>query len=164
MSQLPGQLRLAPTFPFAGRARELAILRALTPLAEGEGLRYALIGGEAGCGKSRLGRGVAHHASATGALVLYGACDPVVRRPYGPFAEVLEELVRRTEPQTLCDVLGTVGGELSRMLPALAGHGTGPTVPVAADPDTERHRLHSAVADLLAAAGRRGALVIVIED
>ena len=33
-----------------------------------------------------------------------------------------------------------------------------------ADPDTERHRLHTAVADLLAAAGRGAPLVIVIED
>src|ERR1700761_8530993 len=112
MSQLPGQLRLAPTFPFAGRARELAILRALTPLADGEGLRYALIGGEAGCGKSRLVREFAHEASSTGALVLYGACDPVVRRPYGPFAGVLEQLVRRIDADTLVDALGSVGGEL----------------------------------------------------
>ncbi len=164
MSQLPGQLRLAPTFPFAGRARELAILRALTPLAEGEGLRYALIGGEAGCGKSRLVREFAHHASATGALVLYGACDPVVRRPYGPVAEVLGQLIRRIDPGTLGDALGTVGGELSRLLPDLSHRVPGLTALVSADPDTERHRLHTAVADLLAAAGRRVPLVFVIEE
>ena len=37
-------------------------------------------------------------------------------------------------------------------------------LPVAADPDTERHRLHTAVADLLAGVGRRTPLVVVIED
>src|ERR1700757_1701283 len=105
MSQLPGQLRLAPTFPFAGRTRELAILRALTPLADGDGLRYALIGGEAGCGKSRLVRELTYEAMAAGAVVVYGACAPVVRRPYGPFAEVVEQLVRRLDDETLRDAL-----------------------------------------------------------
>ena len=163
MTQLPGQLRLTPTFPFAGRARELAALRALVPRADGEGLRFALVGGEAGSGKSRLVRELAHEAAAD-TLVLYGACDPVVRRPYGPFVEALEQLVRRLDMETLRDALGTAGGELSRLLPDLVQRVDGLTAPVAADPDTERHRLHSAVADLLAAAGRRVPLVIVIED
>ncbi|MGH2896041.1 MAG: ATP-binding protein [Solirubrobacteraceae bacterium] len=163
MSQLPGQLRLTPSFPFAGRARELATLRALIPRAEGEGLRFALVGGEAGSGKSRLVRELAHGAAAD-TLVLYGACDSVVRRPYGPFVEALEQLVRRLDVETLREALGTVGGELSRLLPDLTQRVDGLTAPVAADPDTERHRLHSAVADLLAAAGRWIPLVVVIED
>jgi DNA-binding CsgD family transcriptional regulator len=151
-------------FPFAGRGRELATLRALMPLADSEGLRYALIGGEAGSGKSRLVREFSQEASAAGALVLYGACDPVVRRPYGPFAEVLAQLLRRVDPQTLRDVVRAAGGELSRLLPSLAQEAGGPTAAVTADPDTERHRLHTAVADVLAAAGGEFRLVIIIED
>ena len=42
-----------------------------------------LVGGEAGSGKSRLVREFAAEAAARGALVLYGACDAVVRAPYG---------------------------------------------------------------------------------
>jgi DNA-binding CsgD family transcriptional regulator/tetratricopeptide (TPR) repeat protein len=164
MPQLPSQLRLAASFPFAGRSRERAILRALIPRADGEGLRYALIGGEAGCGKSRLVREFAQEALAAGALVLYGACDPVVRRPYGPFAEVLEQLLRRVDPDAVAGVLGGAGGELSRLLPDLSHSLPGLSAPVAADPDTERHRLHTAVGDVLAAAGRWAPLVIVIED
>lgn len=163
MPQLPGQLRLTPSFPFAGRARELAILRALVPRADGEALRFALVGGEAGSGKSRLVREFAHEAAAD-ALVLYGACDPVVRRPYGPFVDALEQLVRRLDAETVREALGTVGGELNRLLPDLPERVDGLTAPVAADPDTERHRLHSAVADLLAAAGRRIPVLLVIED
>jgi DNA-binding CsgD family transcriptional regulator len=163
MSSLPGQLRLTPSFPFAGRQRELGALRALIPRAKDEGLRLALVAGESGSGKSRLVREFAREA-AESALVLYGACDPVVRRPYGPFVEALEQLIRRANPEMLGDVLGSVGGELSRLLPEL-GHPAGePTPPLAADPDTERHRLHSAVADLLAAAGRQIPLVVVLED
>ena len=165
MLNLPGQLRLTPSFPFAGRTRELATLRALIPAGDGEGLRLALVGGEAGSGKSRLVREFAREAAGS-ALVLYGACDSVVRRPYGPFAEALEQLVRRTDDATLRDAVGTgtVAGELSRLLPDLAQRVAGLSPPAAADPDTERHRLHGAVADLLAAAGRRIPLVIVIED
>jgi predicted ATPase len=164
MPKLPGPLRLTPSFPFAGRLRELATLRTLIPRAEGEGLRFALVGGEAGSGKSRLVREFAHEAAAGGALVLYGTCDSVVQRPYRPFVEALDQLVRTTDAATLRADLGAGGGELTRLLPDLA-HRVGELPrPVAADPDTERHRLHSAVADLLAAVGRRAPLVVVIED
>jgi DNA-binding CsgD family transcriptional regulator/sugar phosphate isomerase/epimerase len=163
MSSLPGQLRLTPSFPFTGRLRELATLRALIPHGESDGVRFALIAGEAGSGKSRLVREFAHEAAGS-ALVLYGACDPVLRRPYGPFVEALEQLLRRTAPETLHDALGTGSGELARLLPDLGPLAGAPGPPVPPDPDTERHRLHSAVADLLAAAGRQIPLVLVLED
>jgi DNA-binding CsgD family transcriptional regulator/tetratricopeptide (TPR) repeat protein len=155
---------LTPSFPFAGRPRELATLRMLIPRAEGEALRFALIGGEAGSGKSRLVREFAHEAAAGGALVLYGACDSVVRRPYRPFVEALDQLVRSSDDTSLRNALGREGGELARLLPDLAQRVGELPLPVAADPDTERHRLHSAVADLLAGVGRRVPLIVVIED
>jgi len=164
MPKLPGPLRLTPSFPFAGRSRELATLRTLIPQAKGEGLRFALVGGEAGSGKSRLVREFAHEAAAGGALVLYGACDAVVQRPYRPFVEALDQLVRTTDAASLQGDLGAGGGELTRLLPDLAHRVGELPPPVAADPDTERHRLHIAVADLLAAVSRRAPLVVVIED
>src|SRR5215218_622977 len=164
MPPLPVPLRLTPSFPFAGRLRELRTLRPLIPRAEGGGLRFALIGGEAGSGKSRLVREFVHEAAADGALVLYGACDAVVQRPYGPFAEALDPLVRSTDPDTLRAALGAGAGELTRLLPDLARHLGDHPAPLAADPDTERHRLHVAVAELLAAAGHRAPLVVVVED
>ncbi len=164
MPKLPGPLRLTSSFPFAGRVRELATLRTLIPRAEGEGLRFALVGGEAGSGKSRLVREFAREAAAEGLQVVYGACDAVVRRPYRPFVEALDELVRTTDPAALRVDIGAHGGDLLRLLPDLAQRVGELPPPVAADPDTERHRLHSAVADLLAAVGRRAPLVVVIED
>jgi DNA-binding CsgD family transcriptional regulator/tetratricopeptide (TPR) repeat protein len=164
MFKLPGPLRLTPSFPFAGRSRELAALRPLIPLAEGHGLRFAVVGGEAGSGKSRLVREFAREAAGGGALVLYGACDAVVRRPYRPFVEALDQLARSTDAATLREDLGAAGGELSRLLPDLNQRVGELLPPVAADPDTERHRLHSVVCDLLLAVGRRAPLVVVIED
>ena len=79
MEELPAPLRLTSTFPFVGRSAELNTLRTLMPSAEGEGQRVALLAGEPGSGKSRLVREFARAAASAGALVLYGACDAVVR-------------------------------------------------------------------------------------
>src|SRR5450432_1197778 len=117
MPKLPGQLRLTPSFPFAGRSRELAVLRALIPRSTGEELRFALVGGEAGSGKSRLIREFAHEAASAGALVLYGACDSAVRRPYRPFGEALDQLIRSADGRTVRSALGPEGHELARLLP-----------------------------------------------
>ena len=60
--------------------------------------------------------------------------------------------------------LGSAGGELTRIFPDLSARLGGLPDPVGADPDTERHRLHTAVTDLLAGACRRQPLVLVLED
>src|SRR5437899_5365938 len=163
-AQLPGPLRLGSSYPFVGRARELAALRTLVPHLPAEGRRIALIGGEAGSGKSRLVREFAREAAADGVVVLYGACDAVVRTPYRPFVEALEQLVRGSDVDTLRHDLGPAGGELARLLPELPLRVEGLSDPVSADPDTERHRLHSVVGDLLASAARRCPLLLVLED
>lgn len=87
----------------------------LAPQGESTGLRVALVGGEAGSGKSRLVREFAREVAAH-TIVLYGACDSMVRRPYGPVADALEQLVHRLDTETLREALGTVGGELLRLL------------------------------------------------
>jgi DNA-binding CsgD family transcriptional regulator len=161
---LPGPLRLSPTYGFAGRAHELATLRALLPRAAGEGRRAALVAGDPGSGKSRLVRELARTAADEGVVVLYGDCDAVVGTPYGPFATALEHLVVHTEPETLARHLGPGSGELTRLLPRL-GPRLGDLPPRAAgDADTERHRLHTAVTDLLVGVSTEAPLVLVLED
>jgi DNA-binding CsgD family transcriptional regulator/tetratricopeptide (TPR) repeat protein len=164
MQPLPGPLRLPSPSPFVGRSAELAALRVLIPREAGERGRLALLGGEAGSGKSRLVRELAHEVAGVGVLVLYGACDAVVQTAYRPFAEALDQLARGTDPDLLRADLGGAGGELARLLPDLDARVSGLPAPVAADPDTERHRLHTAVTDFLASAGRRQPLLLVLED
>jgi DNA-binding CsgD family transcriptional regulator/tetratricopeptide (TPR) repeat protein len=164
ISALPGSLRQASSSPFVGRAAELEKLRALMPSAAGEGRRVALLGGEPGAGKSRLTREFAAEAAAEGVLVLYGACDAAVRTPYRPFVEALDQLVRATDPAELRAALGTGGGELTRLLPDLSSLAGELPEPLEADPDTERHRLHTAVADLLESRSREQPVLMVIED
>src|SRR4051794_39961186 len=163
MYELPGSLRLTSTFPFVGRSSQLETLRALMPTADGEGRRVVLLSGEPGSGKSRLAREFASEAAGLGALVLYGACDAVVRTPYGPFVEALEHATRVVDPVELRAALATSGGELTRLLPDLPGRVGDLPTPVEADADTERHRLHTAVTDLLVGLSARPVL-LVLED
>ncbi len=161
---LPSSLRLTSTLPFVGRDDELARLRALMPLAEGEGRRVALLAGEPGSGKSRLVREFAAAAAGDGALVIYGAADAVVRMAYGPFVAALDRLTRTLEDEELSAALGRSGDELTRLLPDLATRSGELSVRPEADPDTERLRLHTAVADLLTGASRVRPLLLVLED
>jgi predicted ATPase/DNA-binding CsgD family transcriptional regulator len=123
-----------------------------------------LLGGEPGSGKSRLAREFAAEAVREDALVLYGACDAVVRTPYGPFAQALGWLARTLDPDEFRAALGPGGGELTRLLPELPTHVGELPAPVKADPDTERHRLHMIVTDLLAGVSQSRPVVLVIED
>ena len=123
-----------------------------------------LLGGEPGSGKSRLVREFAAETANGGALVLYGACDAVVRTPYGAMVEALQALARALEPAELRAAVGTGAGELTRLLPDLAARVGDLAPPVTADPDTERHRLHTAVADVLDAVTRSRPALLVIED
>jgi DNA-binding CsgD family transcriptional regulator len=162
--ELPASLRISSPFPFVGREAELETLRTLLPTAEGEGRRVVLLGGEPGSGKSRLVREFAAEAQRDGALVLYGACDAVVRTPYGAFAQAFRRLVRVLDPAELRAALGNGGGELTRFLPDLPTRiGVLPR-PVRADPNTERHRLHTTVTELLEAVSRPRPVLLVIED
>ncbi len=162
--KLPGSLRPTSASPFVGRESELEKLQTLLPRTEGERCRVAFLSGEPGVGKSRLAREFAGRAAAEGVLVLYGACDAAVRTPYGPFVEAFDRLARVIDAEELRAALGAGGGELTRLLPNLSALvGELPT-PVEADPDTERHRLHTAVADLLANVSRGRSVLLVLED
>jgi DNA-binding CsgD family transcriptional regulator/tetratricopeptide (TPR) repeat protein len=162
---LPDLLRPASALPFVGRVAELDRLHGLMPSAAAPHRRVVLLAGEPGSGKSRLVRELARGLAEQGALVLYGACDAVVPTPYRPFAEALDRLVAVVEQDDdPLARLGPGGGELTRLLPGLPARIGGLAAPVEADPDTERHRLHTAVTTLLANVGRERSLLLVLED
>jgi DNA-binding CsgD family transcriptional regulator/tetratricopeptide (TPR) repeat protein len=165
IDDLPDSLRPASTFPFVGRSAELDLLHTLMPSAVGERRRVVLLAGEPGSGKSRLVREFAGEVAERGTLILYGACDAVVPTPYGPFVEALDRLVRVAErAEDPVAELGPGAGELTRLLPDLASRVGGLAAPLDADPDTGRHRLHTAVTALLANVSRRRSVLLVLED
>src|SRR5439155_12275881 len=164
MQQLPGSLRPSPSFDFVGRTRELDVLRTLLPRAPGDGRGVALIAGEAGSGKSRLVRELAQELAQEGTPVLYGACDSAVRAPYRPFVDALQQLVRRSGGDEPVELPPGTAAELARLLPDLASLHDERAAPASTDPDTARHRLHVAIADVFAAASSRRPLLLVLED
>ncbi len=157
---VPETLRLRPSSPFVGRGRELSTLRSLMQRAEDGDGQVALLGGEAGGGKTRLVREFAHDAAERGTLVLYGSADAVVNAPYQPFVQALEFLLRVSDADALDDYLGAGREALARLLPGL---GPAPTV-AQGDPETERRRLHGAVVDLLTRVGEQRPLLVVVDD
>jgi len=161
---LPGPLRLPSSLPFVGRWDQLAALASAQSEAAAGARRVVLVGGEAGSGKSRIVREFARAAYDDGAAVLHGACDPVVRTPYGPFVEALDHLVRYAPPDRLRAVIGPAAGELTRLIPDLPARIGALPVPMEADQDTERYRLYSAVSDLLSGVSGVRPVVLVLED
>ena len=157
---LPGALRLAPSYAFAGRADELATLRALLPRATGEGRRAAFVAGEAGSGKSRLVRELAHDVAAEGATVLYGDCDAVVASPYRPVRRGARAARRSARARGARE---RRAAELRRLLPGIGPSG-GAGARQAADADAQRLRLHTAVTDVLTESARSAPVLLVLED
>jgi predicted ATPase len=106
---------------FVGRTNELARLRELLGrAADGEPL-VAVVGGEAGVGKTRLVEQLAATADGQGVRVLRGGCVPLGEEglPFAPVIEALRGLADQLEPAELAAVAGHAREELGRLVPAL---------------------------------------------
>ena len=143
--------------PSSGARPSWSALRALMPARGSEGRRVALLGGEPGSGKSRLVREFA----ARGGRRTARSCSTAratrwCARRTGRSSRRSTSSRGSIEPAELRAALGAGGGELTRLLPDLPARVGELPSPVQADPDTERHRLHTAVTDLLAGVARGG--------
>jgi DNA-binding CsgD family transcriptional regulator/tetratricopeptide (TPR) repeat protein len=110
---------------FVGRTNELAWLRQLLArAATGEPL-VALVGGEAGVGKTRLVEQLAAAAEGQGVRVLGGGCVPLGEEglPFAPVIEALRGLADQLDPAELQAVAGPAWAELGRLAPDLAWGG-----------------------------------------
>jgi DNA-binding CsgD family transcriptional regulator/tetratricopeptide (TPR) repeat protein len=107
---------------FIGRRDELATLAGLLDQARSLGPAVALIGGEAGVGKTRLTRELAELAADQGCCVLTGQCVELGGEglPLAPLVDALRTLARTIPPDVLAGVLGPAAPALSRLLPELA--------------------------------------------
>lgn len=161
---LPGFVDTVPSFPFAGRSvpRE-TLTKALKEASEGD-RRVVLVSGEPGVGKTRLVTEVVRGAHADGAVVLWGRCDEELEVPYQPWIEALRHYVFAAPADRLAAELGSLGGELLRLIPDLDQLTPGLDAPVHTESETARHRLFEAIGDLLEAVTRSSPVVMVIDD
>ncbi len=161
---LPVALSRPGSFRFVGREEEVEVLtRAWKEAAAGE-LRGLLVSGEAGVGKTRLVAEAARRFHAEGSVVLFGRCEEELGVPYQPFAEALCDYVAAVPRDELRSQLGSLGGELTRLVPNLPERVPGLAAPLSAEPETERYRLFEAVRELLTAISDAAPVVLVLDD
>ena len=105
-----------------GRQGEMASLSALLGRARAREPTFALVGGEAGVGKTRLVREFSAQAAEAGFLVLTGQCVELGAEglPLAPLVDALRTLARSLRPEALAEVIGPAGAGLARLLPELA--------------------------------------------
>jgi len=147
-----------------GRQREMTWLESDLVAARSGAMRIALLGGEAGMGKTTLLAAFARaqHRQA-GNVVVVGRCAEGAAVPLEPFLTILATLVEHAPLAVLQDHVERCGGELLRVVPRLVDRLWAPP-PVAADAATERYLLFEAVTDLLRRVAWSGSLTLVLDD
>jgi DNA-binding CsgD family transcriptional regulator len=147
---------------FIGRRHEIASLAAPLRRVEGGEPAVALIGGEAGVGKTRLVGEAAALAAAAGFCVLTGQCIELGGEglPLAPLVDALRALARVTPVDELVELLGPAGSGLSRLLPEL-----GPRpVALASGEGLQSGQLLELVLGLLGRLSAARPVMFVIED
>ena len=131
---------------FVGREAELDRLgRRLERAADGEG-GLVVIRGPVGVGSTRTAHEVAARADRLGMVTLWGSTrEGLAGRPFGPFADALEEFALSTPATLLRAQLGAGAPAVARMLPRLreALPDIAPAAPL--DAADERLRLFDAL-------------------
>mgnify|MGYP000107445693 CR=1 FL=1 len=144
---------------FVGREVELARLQGLLMRAiHGHG-QLVLVTGAAGVGKSRLVSELKLRAQVQRVFVCEGSCHEQVRRPFGPWLSILEQLIVHQRPRSP-ETLRVYGPSLCRLMPELAEQ-LGPFAGGGELP-ADRGSLLDAVARFLLACDQP--LLLVLED
>jgi ATP/maltotriose-dependent transcriptional regulator MalT len=145
---------------FIGRAEPIARLESLVARAGTGEASAAIVGGEAGVGKTRLVQELA--ARVEGVRVLTGACIDLGEGgpPFGPMVEVLRALVREEGAVAVRSYAGPAAGELGRLAPELAS----PEQASALDLVPGAARMFEVLLGLLERLARDRPLLLIIED
>jgi class 3 adenylate cyclase/tetratricopeptide (TPR) repeat protein len=157
---------LAPLTAFVERDAERARLRRLvddTLLGRG---RLALVGGEAGVGKSRLVAEIGDEAQARGMRVLTGHCVEMSGGPpYLPYVEIIEQAINIPRSSLeLWRALGDVAAEIARIAPALRRVFPDIPPPVELPAELARRYVWNSFGEFVDRAAQGQPLLLVLED
>jgi class 3 adenylate cyclase/tetratricopeptide (TPR) repeat protein len=152
--------------PMVGRESEQANLRrAVDDALAGRG-GLALVGGEAGVGKSRLVGEIGGEAEARRMRVLTGHCVEMDSAPpYLPYVEMIEQAI--SSPRStlaLREALGDVAPEIARIAPALRRHYPDIAPPVELPPELARRYLWNSFREFVTRGAQTQPLLLVLED
>ena len=144
--------------PVEGRERELALALGVLARAAADDGGGLLVVGPLGIGKTRLLEAVLAEAEELGFHTLRGAAyGEEGHAPYAPLMEALEPLAMR-RPELAGALTDSAQAALSRVLPSVRAPAGSEEEPV------DRHRIFSAVAQLLAQAAAERGVALVIDD
>src|ERR1700682_1105037 len=143
------------------REEELSDLEdSLLSALRGEG-GVAVVGGEAGLGKSGRAQELVWRAGRLGCEVMSGACSQAdLALPYLPFIEAVGNHLATADVEILKKELGQAAVELGRLPPQLP---SGPAAPEA-DATQAKSRLFEAMVSVLRAVGADHGLLLIVED
>ena len=150
---------------FVGRSAEAAALEATWRAAAGGRRRLAVLGGDAGIGKTRLAAELAALAHEDGAVVLFGRFEEEASAPYQPVVQMLRGWAGGASLAPFAERLGPRAAELGLVLPELGAAGAGGATPLHG-PETgaQRLRLFDGIAALLAEIAGDAPLLVVLDD
>jgi DNA-binding CsgD family transcriptional regulator/tetratricopeptide (TPR) repeat protein len=151
---------------FIGRQDEMRSLERLLDRARGRDAAFALVGGEAGVGKTRLVRELSARAAGEGCCVLTGQCVELGAEglPLAPLVDALRTLARTMPPDVLAGVLGPAASGLSRLLPELAPLTPDGAAVAPAGEDMQKARLLELVLGTLSRLSAVAPVLLVVED
>ena len=154
-SAIPARLAVAVIQQQVDRRSEVELLRRRWD--EGSGIVF--VGGEPGIGKTLLAAHGALYAADRGGTVLYGGCEPTLRAPYQPFAELVGWYLEQRGHSALVTCSSAEVQQLRRLVPGLADDGVDHRAAAG-----DRQQLFDSVTAVLRAAARERPLLIVVDD
>ncbi|MFK7955600.1 MAG: AAA family ATPase [Lysobacterales bacterium] len=160
--KIPAALAVHDAQPFIGRKSERVILQTLLEKARSGDTQWCSVVAAAGLGKTRLLADLASHAADQGVVIVGGAADEDLSRPFAPVAQGLELVVNRASD--LATRLGPGAGDLVRLLPAISQRLVDLPQPAKGDSHSERQALFSAVAGWLCALAAEGPLLLMLDS
>ena len=149
---------------FVGRSLELESLREAWHSSRTGRMGTAVVGGEAGIGKTALVGRLANGVYGEGATVLYGRSRKGLTVPYQSFAGALTRWTASASDDDLGEIVNRWGSYLSGLLPDLVTRFGVKALPPVSEPGL--HRLHQlqGLSALLSAVASTAPMLLVLDD
>jgi DNA-binding CsgD family transcriptional regulator len=158
---IEGMVRRVTSPVLVGRSDVVGRLESAVKASSEGRPHHAVIGGEAGVGKTRLLTEAGVRATAMGARVVLGGCVSIGAEglPFAPYTQIIRTLVAEDGASAVIAAAGRAAPDLARLVPALD---TGEAAP--AQELWAQARLYEALLDLFRRLAGRSPLVLQIED